>query len=94
MIEKAILAGKPFITSSKLLESMEISPNPSRAEMSDVSNAVLDGTSYIMLASKTANGNHLFESLERLSNLCLEVEKMQQFRIMNYRDDSIERIVD
>lgn len=76
-MEKANLAGKPFITSSKLLESMEVSPNPSRAEMSDVSNAVLDGTSYIMLASKTANGNHLYESLDRLVNLCLEVEKMQ-----------------
>ena len=90
MIEKANLAGKSFITSSKIFESMEISPNPSRAEASDVSNAILDGTSCVMLASKTANGNNLFESLNRLVNLCLEVESMMDFKMIHHHENSIE----
>lgn len=92
-MEKANLAGKQFITSSKLLESMAVCPNPSRAEMSDVSNAVLDGTTYVMLATKTANGNHLFESLDLLCKYCLEAEKMMEFKVMHIREDTVEEIV-
>lgn len=93
MIEKANLAGKSFITSSQLLESMELNSVPSRAEVSDVSNAVLDGTDYIMLSSKTSNGKYLLESLKLLSSCCLEVEKMIEFKVLNHHSDTIEQIM-
>lgn len=93
MIEKANMAGKCFITGSKLLESVELSSKPSRAETSDVSNSVLDGTTYIMLATKTSNGNHLVKSLDLLSKCCIEAEKMNEFKIMNYHDEPVEEII-
>lgn len=86
MIEKANLVGKPFITSSHLLESMAAHPKPSRADVSDVSSAVVDGSDYVILSSKAAKGQYLFRALDSICNCCLEAEKMMDFRNLNYHD--------
>lgn len=75
LIEKCYKVGKPSITATQMLDSMMRNPRPTRAEVSDVANAILDGTSAIMLSGETAAGKYAVESLAMMDSIALQTEK-------------------
>lgn len=85
LIEKAYNAGKVAITATQMLESMIKNPRPTRAEATDVANAIYDGTSAIMLSGETASGLYPVKAVETMARIALRTEEDINYR-KRFRD--------
>jgi pyruvate kinase len=81
MIRMARASNKLTITATQMMESMIVNAVPTRAEVSDVANAVLDGTDAVMTSAETASGRYPVETVEAMAAICVEAEKSEDFRL-------------